>query len=188
MRRLSLLLLLILAGCVNLGQGTSPSRHYLVPSLADSVAKAPVAADAAPGLSLAPVTLPGYLDRPQLVRREGDRIEPAPFDRWAEPLAGQVERVVRENLEHLEPRFRLVRDGDYRLRLDLQRLDAEDLQVRLQLRWTLENRKGDSLAGGRFNANETLVDDSAASLVSGYGKLLERFSRDLVQRLERLEL
>lgn len=187
MRRLLLLLLIGLAGCVNIGQGTSPSRHYLIPSLTDRGPQTSEPASTVPSLSIASVTLPGYLDRPQLVRRNGDRIEPAPFDRWAEPLADQVGRVVGENLEYLDP-IRLARDGDYRLRLDLQRLDAEGREALLQLRWRLENGKGEEIASDRFNTSEPLADTTAENLVAGYGKLLERFSRELAQRLEGLEL
>ncbi|ORJ60622.1 PqiC family protein [Geothermobacter hydrogeniphilus] len=188
MRPLLFLLLLGLAGCVNVGQGTSPSRHYLIPSLADQVPQVPEPDAGAASLTIGPVTLPGYLDRPQLVRRNGDRIEPAPFDRWGGPLGEQLGRVVAENLERLTPRFLLVGNGNYRLTLNLQRLDAEARRIRLSLHWQLENRKGEQLARGRFDADDTLTDTSAEALVKGYGKLLEKFSRELARQLVGLAL
>ena len=53
-------------------------------------------------LEVGPVTLPGYLDRPQIVTRKGrDEIEPAEFDLWPEPLKSSVSRTLGENLATL---------------------------------------------------------------------------------------
>ncbi|PNU20457.1 hypothetical protein C2E25_06980 [Geothermobacter hydrogeniphilus] len=184
MRPLLFLLLLGLAGCVNIGQGTTPSRHYLIPSLADKSLQALQRPATTPSLSLAPVTLAGYLDRPQLVRRRGNRLEMAPFDRWGEPLDEQVRRVIGENLDRLLSGLQWKqRDSDYRLAIDLQRLDAASGQARLQLSWLLEDRSGKLLAQGSFDKREPLTDDSAETLVARYGSLLEMFSRDLARQL-----
>jgi hypothetical protein len=46
-----------------------------------------------------PVTLPGYLDRPQFVTRTGDNeLRLAEFDRWAERMDDSVARVVSVEL------------------------------------------------------------------------------------------
>jgi uncharacterized lipoprotein YmbA len=46
-----------------------------------------------------PITLPKYLDRPQIVTRSGrNPLTLAEFDRWAKPLQDNVSRVLAENL------------------------------------------------------------------------------------------
>ncbi|WP_460031038.1 PqiC family protein [Megalodesulfovibrio paquesii] len=102
--------LVVVAGC---GLGKSePSRFYILepeaaPAVTPDTAAAAITgglADAAasPGcltLGVGPVTLPGYLDREQMVTREDDHsVDVAEFDRWAEPLDRAFARTLAANL------------------------------------------------------------------------------------------
>lgn len=89
------LMLLTLAGC-----GTSePSRLYTLSSLPFTAASIQPASTSALAIGIGPVTLPLYLDRPQIVRRTSpNRLEIAEFDRWAEPLSNTVPRILAENI------------------------------------------------------------------------------------------
>jgi uncharacterized protein len=73
-----------MAGCAS----TQPSRFYVLTDLA-SVESPPqvTTAGQGPAVGVGPVTLPKYLDRPQIATRAG-RHELAydEFERWAEPL------------------------------------------------------------------------------------------------------
>ena len=83
--------LLLLVSC---GQ-SEPSRLYTL-SAASELAGDGIG-DLAVGVG--PITLPQYLDRPQIVTRVGaNRLEVAQFDRWAEPLSATVPRVITENI------------------------------------------------------------------------------------------
>lgn len=86
------------------GCGTSqPSHFYLLRAL--SPASASGLSDTKPSsrsLGLGPVTLPKYLDRPQIVTTTGaHEVELAEFHKWAEPLSENVSNVLAENLSAL---------------------------------------------------------------------------------------
>lgn len=50
-------------------------------------------------IGIGPVRLPEYLQRPQLVTRlDSNRLQLTDGHRWAEPLAENITRVIRENL------------------------------------------------------------------------------------------
>jgi uncharacterized lipoprotein YmbA len=89
------LMLLTLAGC-----GTSePSRLYTLSGLPFTAASIQPASTSTLAIGIGPVTLPLYLDRPQIVRRTSpNRLEIAEFDRWAEPLSNTVPRILAENI------------------------------------------------------------------------------------------
>lgn len=53
-------------------------------------------------VAVGPVTIAGYLDRPQIVTRSSpDTLQFAEFDRWAEPLDKILARVVADDLTAL---------------------------------------------------------------------------------------
>ncbi len=91
-RRAALLALAVLAGACRLLPAASPepTKFY---TLALSVPRPPSRQGIA--LGLGPISFPGYLDQPQLVRRLGDeRVAYASSDRWAGPLRAQFERAL----------------------------------------------------------------------------------------------
>jgi uncharacterized protein len=105
-------------------------------------------------LRLGPLTLPEYLDRPQIVTRAGpNEVRLAEFDRWAEPLRNQLIRVLGENLSLLLASDRVFPfpaappvSTDFQVTLDVIGLDiVPDREVSLSVRWTLENGGGETL-------------------------------------------
>ena len=92
-------LLLGLEACTS-----TPSRFYVLSSLSASETIAATAATQGPVIGVGPITLPKYLDRPQIVTRAGsNQLALAEFDRWAEPLQDNVARVLAENLAPPHP-------------------------------------------------------------------------------------
>ena len=89
------LMLLTLAGC-----GTSEqTRLYTLSGHPFTAGSIQPASTSALAIGIGPVTLPLYLDRPQIVRRTSpNRLEIAEFDRWAEPLSNTVPRILAENI------------------------------------------------------------------------------------------
>lgn len=83
---------LMLAACVG---DTQPSRLYVLSAVE------PAAQRSAQGLALSvgPVVLPKYLDRPQIVTRPtANELTVAEFDRWGGRLEDNVTQVIGENL------------------------------------------------------------------------------------------
>jgi len=177
-RHLAILVLpLLLAACVNLGSGTAPSRHYLVPSLLDAGSAAPAEARRSFRVS---ARLPAYLDRPELqLRRDAARVEPFDFDRWAEPPAEMIARVVAENLSVLG----LPARADGRLQLEVHRFEGTAEGAQVQLDWRYAGSDGKEVLSGSFRRLVPVTPVTPEGLVRAFGMLLTDFSRELATQL-----
>ena len=85
-----------LAGC-----GSSPpSRYYALSSLEIPVHADAISTDSVnTTLAIGPVTIPDYLDRPEIVTRSSrNQLTLAEFDRWGGSLATDINRVLVENI------------------------------------------------------------------------------------------
>ena len=88
------LLLITLAGCGN----DPPTRFYVLSTMTDQAAT--------PGKGIAigigPITLPEYLNRPQIVTRlSGNQLAVAEFDQWGGDLNDNMTRALAANLSNL---------------------------------------------------------------------------------------
>jgi len=115
---------LSLAGC-----GTSPT-----PELYTLAARpGPVVSSRKISVELRRIGLAGYLDRPEIVRGTVDyRLRVAGNDRWGEPMAGMLDRVLTEDLVERLPQAAVFAESgaistkpDTVLEIDIQRLDAD---------------------------------------------------------------
>lgn len=99
----------LLAGCGHTKEARFYSLRGPVGQLAPPVAPRPDARVVA----LAPVVIPDYLRRPQMVRRAGPHeVEYLEYDRWAGPLAQEAGAALEEALAaELGPGFSVVRAG-----------------------------------------------------------------------------
>ena len=177
------LLTLLLTACGR----SAPTHFYLLDS-----GQPPLTADSLPAasLSIAPVSVPDYLDRNGLVRRSDGqtRLEVSELDIWAEPLGQGARRVLGEVLAaRLLPRGIDViaagdRQGDMELAVALERLDGDTPgTARLQARWQL-SRGGEALDRGIYAASED-AGMSSASLVAAQSRLLQGLGEHLADRL-----
>ncbi|MGH2627914.1 MAG: PqiC family protein, partial [Anaerolineales bacterium] len=122
------LLAVALTGC-----GSSPPARFYMLSVAPSVAaEGTEKAPADYSVTVGPVSLPDAVDRPQLVVRVGtNQVALLEEHRWAEPLQGEIARVIAENLSQLLGARQVVAyspqttgDEEYRVRVDIQRFDS----------------------------------------------------------------
>jgi uncharacterized protein len=125
-----------------LGPRRDTSSFYLLSPTPAASAGTPVPVS----IGLGPVTLPGYLDRTQMVTRLGvNQIALAESDRWAEPLADNVVGTVRENLAALLPQSTYVAypwyasdAPDFAVALDVRRFESDAAgAVVLEATWRL---------------------------------------------------
>jgi hypothetical protein len=183
---------LTLAGCAN----SQPTRFYTLSPLADAPGGAPLANLPELTVGVGPVTLPPYLDRPQLVTRAGgNRMVLADFDSWVEPLQGMFARVLAENLALLLgtddvlilPQRRDVA-LDRQVEVDVTRFDVDDAgNAVLDARWWVYGRNGDKLLrSGRSTISEpAAVDDytsAAAALSRALGAMSEEIARAIAEK------
>lgn len=177
-----LLACLLLSGCA--GSSAATRFYLLAPPPGGQGGSATAGSDASGTLgarvAVGPVSVPSYLDRPQIVTREGDgvRLGLAEFDRWAEPLAESLPRVLAEGISHALGGGRVqvfpggkAEDADIRVTVDVNRLDGSlGGTVVLDAWWALLDRSGATLRRGRMVERRAAGADHAA-LVAAHGAL-----------------
>jgi uncharacterized protein len=186
---IALLTGLLVAGC--LGGGTASTRFYV---LAPAETPAMPAAGAL-SVGVGPVSVPGYLDRPQIVTRPAaDRIELGEFDQWGEPLGAGVSRVLAEDLARQMPSARVASfpwrsmlSVKYQVVVDLTRLDGPaGGDLALEARWRILDGGGKEVALKTTRLVEPTGGPGYSASVSAMSRALAALSRDIAQALAAL--
>jgi uncharacterized protein len=182
--------LLVLSGCFS---NTPPTQFYLLPS--------PTGGDTAPPSSavqrdltigVGPVTLPPYLDRPQIVTRTSRaKLALADFDQWAGPLADTIARVLAEDLALLLPTERVVLypwsralDPDYQITVEVLQFDrGPGGEVVLAARWSLLDRDGQARVLRTARLSQAAGGADYEAMVTAMGRTLEALARDMAATL-----
>ena len=187
-RPLGLLLALFVAGCA----GSPPVNLYTL-----SAAPAPAADTRSPQspavVAVGPVTLPDYIDRPQIVtRKSAYQLDLAAYDHWAAPLYDMLPRVLVEDVALRLPSDRVVAfpqvseaSFDYRVAVDVSRFDVDATgESTLAARWQLYSRStpralliADELSQRRTDGQG--YGSYAASLSAVLADLAERIAQAL---------
>src|SRR5262245_36920892 len=182
--------LLVLSGCAK----TPPTRFYVLPALtgAETVA---LSSGVKPDLTIGvgPVTLPPYLDRPQIVTRASQaKLELGEFDQWAAPLQDTFARVLAENLSLLLGTDRVLlhpwprtTEIDYQVIVEVLLFDGGlGSEVGLEARWSLIGADGKErlTRKTRFQAPANPRDYEAT--VTAMSRILADLSRDIATTLQ----
>jgi len=187
------ILLVTLGGCA----GTPPSKIYMLEPISHGPAPpGTVALDQAVSIGLGPVTLPDYLDRPQIVTRtDQNTVQLAEFDRWAEPLSSNVSRALAEKLVVLLQNDSVVPypwpgsiDVTYQVVVDVYRFDGIlGEKALLEAQWSVLEKKGKKvLRLKRSTFIEPAGGTSFGALVSAQSRTLEDLSREIASALQSL--
>jgi hypothetical protein len=180
MRRARLIATLLLAaGC--LGPRPDPSSFFLLSPVVAPVQTPDVAAVT---VGLGPVTLPGYLDRPQIVERVSDNeIVLSETERWAEPLRDNVARTLRENLSRHLPASSWIEypwyaseAPAYAIAVDVRRFEADvSGSVVLDASWRIA-ADGEDVDRGRTEVVEPAGSVGQAARVAAQSRALGALS------------
>jgi hypothetical protein len=145
-------------------------------------------------IGLGPITLPQYLDRPDIVTREGaNQMRLAEFSQWAEPLEPLLTRIMAEDLYALLDASDVIpipQRGDISLdrvvEVDIGRFDADaGGLVVLDARWRVYQGEGETLlASGRSQITEqgAPVPDYDA-IVAAMSRALGRASEEIARAI-----
>ena len=189
----ALIALSMIPGCA----GTEPSRFYLLsPFSGDSQTKPPVS-EPCISLAIAPVRLPDYLDRPQIVTRSGkNELLMAPYDRWAERLDETFPRILAQNLSHLlctkaislYP-WKYSVKYDYRIDIEIIRMDGTLGEgTLLEAWWSItQNTEKAVVSTQRSTFLEPSKTGDYASLVEAHSRSVVSLSRAIADEIKRLE-
>src|SRR5262245_52783094 len=183
------LLLLALAGCAN----TPPTQFYVLPSLASAdTAALSTAANRDLTIGVGPVTMPPYLDRPQIVTNASRaKLTLAAFDHWASPLHDIFSRALAENLSLLIPTDRVVlhpwsrsTEINYQVVVEVTRFDGPATGAAvLTARWSILDANGKELAMRKSSLNASAGRQDYEAMVTAMSHTLEGLSRDIATTL-----
>ena len=199
MRRLRPLCVLLTAATLGSGCfGSKPTRFYMLSSTGDAPATAAVESTSASRvIAVGPVSIPDYVDRPQIVLRENaNQVRLAGFDNWAGSLSDMVARVLLEDLASQLPGDHVVafpQGGaavfDYRVAVQISRFDVSTAgEAVVAASWRVWDRSGTKtrLAASTTTHAESLgstYQDRVAALSQAVADLGTEIARS-VQGLE----
>src|SRR6266545_6562930 len=111
---------------------STPSRFYMLNTLPASETVPATAAARGPVVGVGPITLPKYLERPQIVTRASrNQLTLGEFDRWAESLQENFSSVLVENLALLIPTDHILLNPwpgsatpEYQVRVEVRHFDG----------------------------------------------------------------
>jgi hypothetical protein len=190
----SILLSFVLAGCTT--QPSQKTAFYRLaipgedPTQASGLLHRPITQ---PLIGIGPVALADYLNRPQIIRRlSPHRLELQDFHHWAGKLQDNITLALEAALQLELGESRVVAypwhravEPAYELLLDVNRLDAYQGQVLLQVRWTLiDAREGRVLDLQQVSISEPLRGPDTEAMVAAASRALQQLARQLAGRLQ----
>jgi uncharacterized lipoprotein YmbA len=168
------LLTLLMSGCASSPQ----AKFYTLSAQAPQVR---VQTAAPVNIAIGTVTVPDLVDRPQLVVRiDATQVKIDEFARWAEPLKGQITRVLAADLAQSVPGA-LVSGypqwGDetpsYHVSVDVQSFEsALGDTATLAAIWTVRSPKADQAVSGRTVVHEPVNGQGYDALVDAHSRAL----------------
>jgi uncharacterized lipoprotein YmbA len=164
---ISAALLMVSCGVLRPVKDTSES-HLLDPAVPERAVTG-----AKPAVAIARPSLPGYLDRQQLVSRSGDgRVMMNQNHLWAEPLDAGISRVTAANLGRLENSLNILpvesfvtMDYDTLLEIRVSRFEPDESgALVLECTWKLQPVNGPAVNPRPFSA---VIADGGPFIATG---------------------
>ncbi len=179
---------LLAAGCVSLGPRPAPPRYYVLEAPAGTAepARAPVGA-----IGLRRVRLPPYLDRREVVTREGaTEVVVASADRWAAPLDALFSGALAEDLRAAVPAREVVAEPwpaagapEWVVSVEVLRFEGErDGTAALEARWTVL-RRGEPVREGVTAARDRGAAGDVAATAAALSRTVGALARDLAEAI-----
>lgn len=183
--RVTILITALMAGCA-----TPPSSFYVLTPIPEAAGQASGLTGGRLAVGLGPVTFPQFLDRAQIVARDGtNRLSLDEFHRWGGSLQDDFLRVWGENLAVLLETSRIVTfPPEVRTPLDFRILatvlsfeGVSDHEAVLKVRWAvLDGHREQVLVVRQDRYTSALRQGSGEEgLVAGLSQCLGAFSRDV---------
>lgn len=191
MRRPASHVVLFLAAVAVAGCASPRSSFYTL-----SPSAKPPAADAGYSVSVGPVSVPGAVDRPQIVVRSGpNQVSIDEFNRWASPLPEEIARAVAGKLgSTLGTQQVSLFPGPtssgarYRVVIDVMSFDSSPGDsAMLDAVWSVRSAKDGPSRTGRTTASEAAQEKSYPALVAAHGRALGKLSEDIAGAIRELE-
>lgn len=176
------IILLLLSGC-GLHRSPIPTYYILHPSM--NITQLPISKHdiTGPIVAIDTITIPAYLDQPQIFIREGEAtiVQFAEFHRWSESLAEGINRILQQSISNILTPINGLAVGpnsmikpDWILTVNIFQFDgAPNNEVILDAIWTLSSNTHKISHTGRFT-KRLMTGPSIADMVITQGILLEQ--------------
>ena len=145
-------------------------------------------------IGVGPLQIAEYLDRPQMVMREGgNALSIDEFHRWAEPLKDSLPRLLAMNLSTLLGTDEVALfpwkgygPMDYRVEGLVTRFEAGPSQiVTLEVQWTLVQEVDPQVAHTRrFRTGVPMSDDDPEDQAAAMNEAFTEFSRAVAEAIQ----
>jgi uncharacterized lipoprotein YmbA len=184
---------LMVGGCAS-----QPSRFYLLSAMPNpETASLGAPREKGPTIGVSPVTLPDYLNRPQIATYTSPyELRLAEFDRWAEALDVNFSRVLAENLSLLMPTARVVMSPwprafpiDYQITVDVTHfLSQVGGQSLLIADWILFKGEGlQVLMTGKSRFSASPGGEDYGAIVAAMSQTVASLSREIATAITGVE-
>jgi len=179
-----------LAACI--GGTTPPSQFYMLEPI--QAARQPAGAVEKRVIALAPVRIPQYVDRPQIVTATGkNAYQLSELNRWAERLDDNIARVLAQNLSALVPADLVLLNATGRAKQAALRVSVNILefhidpkaQARVSAQWSVA-RGEETLLARPFQCGEAATAGDYRAMAGALNTCLDRLSREMADALRPL--
>jgi uncharacterized protein len=198
MRHLRSLCALLTAAVIGTGCfGSKPTRFYMLSTVEPAAGTSVASGGGVRVIAVGPVSIPDYVDRPQIVLRESaNQVQIASFDNWAGALSDMIDRVLLEDLSAQLPNDHVVafpQGGaavfDYRVAVQLSRFDVSTAgEAVVTASWRVWDRLGTKT---RLTTSATTRAESAGATyqdrVAALSRALADLATEIARSLQRLE-
>ena len=186
---------LLLQGC----SGTRPSTFYILNPISRATASQITKSKSQSiGILLGPLSIPDFLDRPQIVTRPSENtLALAEFHRWGGSFQTNILRILGENLSILLNSDRVLSfrqqalfPVDYRVTLDVKQFDGKlGSTVVLVVDWVITNQHDkNKILVKKTLIRETVTGPGYDAFVSAQSKALEKLSREIVEAIKKVAM
>jgi len=179
----------VVLGCAS----STPSRFYTLSSTSTPA----LVPQANCSVSVGPISLPSFVNRPQIVIRTGpNQVSIGEFDRWASPLKDDIGRVVVENLISMLGTTQVTllsrpaaTDASYRVTIDVLCFDSElGKAAALDALWTVSSKQDGQSRRGRVTLTEATQGADYAALVAAHSRALGKLSAEIADTIRNFEI
>jgi uncharacterized lipoprotein YmbA len=184
---LLLAMVLFLSACAG---KSAPSKFYVLNSLPQS----PLSAPEGGTIGVFPVTMPDYLDRPQVVTRVSENeLNLDEFSRWAEPLRDSFTRALVQDLSTLLNTAKVIRTAEspgipMALQVGVEVVQFDGTlggDVVLVVKWGLFGEGGKKLLlGKRSTFKEPTGSATYDAYVAAESRAVSALSREIAEAIK----
>jgi uncharacterized lipoprotein YmbA len=187
-------LLLFLAGCASPSQ---PSRFYRLesPGTLPQMPQSVLGGEQLSVVGVGPVSLAGYLNRPQIVESQGaHRLSLHEFDRWAGTLQENTLQVLSDVMQDQLPQAQVLPypwhsrvEPDFEVVLNISQFERQGDRMILRARWTLLGQaRGRQIGLGGEGFETRLAGSDMSAMAAAASEALAQLAQRIASELRPL--